>query len=123
MSDPFEWIISVDDHVIEPPNVWQDRLPAKYKDIGPRMIEVNGLDLWVYEDVTIPTIGLSAAAGRKKEEFTPAPLPFSEMRSGCYDSTARLEDMDSDGVLASLCFPSMPRFAGQTFFEGKDKEL
>ena len=33
----FPKIISVDDHVIEPPNVWQDRLPAKYKEIGPRV--------------------------------------------------------------------------------------
>ena len=33
----FPKIISVDDHVIEPAHVWQDRLPAKYKDIGPRV--------------------------------------------------------------------------------------
>ena len=30
-------IISVDDHVIEPPNVWQDRLPDKFKAVGPRL--------------------------------------------------------------------------------------
>ena len=30
-------IISVDDHVIEPPNVWQDRLPEKFKAVGPRI--------------------------------------------------------------------------------------
>ena len=31
MSDPLslDWMISVDDHVIEPPSVWVDRLPAK----------------------------------------------------------------------------------------------
>jgi predicted TIM-barrel fold metal-dependent hydrolase len=123
MTDVFDWMISVDDHVIEPPHVWQERLPAKYRDVGPRVVSADGVEVWVYEDVTIPTTGLSAAAGRKKEEFTPAPLTFSEMRPGCYDSRARIEDMDRDGVLASLCFPSMPRFAGQTFYEGKDKEL
>ena len=32
------WIVSVDDHVIEPPNVWPDRVPAKYHDVAPRMI-------------------------------------------------------------------------------------
>ena len=31
-------IISVDDHVVEPPNVWMDRLPDKYKDVGPRIV-------------------------------------------------------------------------------------
>ncbi len=45
------------------------------------------------------------------------------MRPGCYDSVARLEDMNRDGVLASLCFPSFPRFCGQTFYEANDREL
>ncbi len=31
-------IISVDDHVVEPPNVWIDRLPKKYHDVGPRVV-------------------------------------------------------------------------------------
>ena len=34
-----DWIVSVDDHVIEPPNVWLDRLPSKYKDVAPRIIK------------------------------------------------------------------------------------
>ena len=37
-------IISVDDHVIEHPNVWTDRLPAKFKEAGPNLVRdaVNG---------------------------------------------------------------------------------
>ena len=31
-------IMSVDDHVVEPANVWSDRLPAKYVDVGPRIV-------------------------------------------------------------------------------------
>jgi predicted TIM-barrel fold metal-dependent hydrolase len=123
MGDIFDWMISVDDHVIEPPHVWQDRLPAKYKEVGPRVVQVANTELWVYEDKKIPTTGLSAAAGKKKEEFSPAPLTFEQMRPGCYDAKARIEDMNRDGVIASLCFPSFPRFAGQTFHEGTDKEL
>ena len=30
-------IISVDDHVVEPPDLWQDRVPAKYRDRAPRV--------------------------------------------------------------------------------------
>ena len=30
-------IISVDDHVVEPADVWQKRLPKKYLDVGPRV--------------------------------------------------------------------------------------
>ena len=30
-------IISVDDHVVEPPDLWTSRLPAKYQDRCPRI--------------------------------------------------------------------------------------
>jgi hypothetical protein len=33
-------IISVDDHVIEHPRVWLDRLPAKYADVAPRIVKL-----------------------------------------------------------------------------------
>ena len=45
------------------------------------------------------------------------------MRPGCYDPSSALEDMDEAGILASLNFPSIPRFCGQLFWEAKDKEL
>ena len=61
--------------------------------------------------------------GKSKEEFSPEPLPYSEMRPGCYDSIARLEDMDRAGVLASLCFPTITRFCGQLFMEASDREF
>ena len=35
-------VISVDDHVVEPANVWTDRLPSKYKDSMPRIVELDG---------------------------------------------------------------------------------
>ena len=36
-------IVSADDHVVEPANVWQDRLPAKYKEVGPRVARGRGV--------------------------------------------------------------------------------
>jgi predicted TIM-barrel fold metal-dependent hydrolase len=118
-----DWLISVDDHILEPPNVWQDRVPARFKDRAPRMEPGPDGEVWVYEDKRIETSGLSAAAGRRKEEFSPKPLSYGDMRPGCYDSVARLADMDRAGILASLCFPSFPRFCGQIFHEARDKEL
>jgi predicted TIM-barrel fold metal-dependent hydrolase len=123
MTGRLDWLISVDDHVLEPGRVWNSRLPAKYREAGPRLVTDSAGEAWCYEGKRIPTIGLAAAAGKKKEEFSPLPMTYAEMRPGCYDSTARLEDMDRAGVLASLCFPSFPRFCGQTFYEGTDKEL
>lgn len=124
MSQPnLDWLISVDDHVLEPPGVWQDRLPAHLQSTGPRMEIRDGVEAWVYEDLVQPSMGLSAVAGKTREQFSPEPLSYNEMRPGCYDATARLGDMDQSGVLASLCFPSFPRFCGQVFYKAKDREL
>jgi predicted TIM-barrel fold metal-dependent hydrolase len=117
------WLISVDDHVIEPPNVWADRLPARYRETGPHMVEVDGMEVWRYEDKQVPTAGLAATAGKAKDEFNPDPIGFRDMRAGCYDPIERVKDMNRAGILASLCFPSFPRFCGQIFWEGKDRDL
>jgi len=115
-----DWLVSVDDHVIEPPNVWVDRLPSRYRDVGPRLLDD---DSWVYEDKKVPTSGLSVTVGKRKEEFSPDPVPYSEMHPGAYDPIERVKDMDRGGILGSLCFPSFPRFCGQIFWEADDKEL
>jgi predicted TIM-barrel fold metal-dependent hydrolase len=123
MERTLDWLISVDDHVIEPAHVWQDRVPAKLKDRAPRMqIDGNG-EVWLWEDKVYPTSGMNAAAGKRREEFSPLPLTFSDMREGCYDPKARVADMDRDGVLASMPFPTFPRFAGPLFSETPDREL
>ena len=97
-----DWLVSVDDHVIEPPNVWVDRAPAKYRDDVPRLVD----DAWVYDGKKVGTSGLSVTIGKRKEEFTPNPVPYSEMPEAAYDPVARLVDMDRAGILGSLCFPS-----------------
>jgi hypothetical protein len=89
-----DWMISVDDHVIEPPGVWQDRVPAKYKDSAPRMVEEGDDEYWVYENRRVATSGPSATAGKKTKEFSPEPVRYRDMRAGCYDSQARLQDTD-----------------------------
>src|SRR5687767_2010707 len=113
-----EWkLISVDDHIVEPPDVWISRLPAKLRDRAPHVVTIDGIEHWSFEGELSQTPGLRAVAGRRKEDFTGAPINFTDMRPGCYDPIARLEDMDRDGVLASLCFPSFPGFAGRVFSE------
>jgi predicted TIM-barrel fold metal-dependent hydrolase len=118
------WLISVDDHILEPPNLWIDRVAAKDRDRAPHMeVDDSGMDVWVYDGKRMPSSGLSAVVGKSKEEFSPEPLNYSEMRPGCYDAKARIEDMDRSGVLASLCFPTLPRFCGQLFMEASDREF
>ena len=105
-----DWLVSVDDHVIEPPDLWQSRLPAKYLDVGPRMVHDEKGSRWLYEDIVTPTSGLSVTRGKRKEEFSPDPVPFEEMHPSAYDPVARIADMDRAGMLASLNFPTFTRF-------------
>lgn len=117
-------LISVDDHVIEHRNVWQDRLPAKFREQGPRVVEKdNGQEAWLFEGSEHAQIGLNAVAGKSYEEYGLDPVRFDQMIPGCYDVTARVADMDTDGVQAQLCFPSFAGFCGGTFFNARDKEL
>ncbi|HVV74413.1 MAG TPA: amidohydrolase family protein [Mycobacteriales bacterium] len=117
-------IVSVDDHLIEHPKVWLDRMPAKYHDVGPRIVETDeGHHVWLYEDGMIPNIGLNAVAGKEPKDYGMDPLRYEDMIPGCYDAAERVKDMDLDGVQAALCFPSMPGFAGGVFHRAKDKDL
>ena len=116
--------ISVDDHVVEPPDMFDGRLPAKYADQAPR-VERNerGDDVWTFNGAVIPNIGLNAVAGRPRSEYGVDPTSFDEMRPGCHDVHERVKDMSAGGVLASMCFPSFPSFSGRLFAVCEDKDL
>ena len=116
-------LFSADDHIIEHASVWQDRVPAKYRDAAPRVIEEDGREYWVYEDTRGETMGLNAVVGRPRDQLNPDPIRFSEMRAGCYDPAERAKDMLADGILASVLFPTLPRFAGTLFLTFQDKAL
>ncbi|MGQ0824525.1 MAG: amidohydrolase family protein [Actinomycetota bacterium] len=116
--------ISVDDHVVEPPHLFEGRLPQNYADRAPRVISTDsGDDVWTFEGARIPNIGLNAVAGRPKEEYGVDPTAFDEMRPGCYDVHERVKDMSAGGVLATMNFPSFPSFSGRLFANCDDKDL
>jgi predicted TIM-barrel fold metal-dependent hydrolase len=143
-SDALPMIVSVDDHVVEPAHVWQNWLPERFRDRGPR-IERRGIghmkhvgggayeqtfdpagppaDCWVFEDLVYIHKRHVAAVGYSRDEMTMTPMTYDEMRPGCYDPKARVEDMLANHVEVSLSFPTFPRFCGQTFTEAKDREL
>ncbi len=119
----FSWFISVDDHLIEPARLWQERIPAGRRDQAPHIVRDGDAEFWQYEDRSIVTTGLNAVAGKKREEFSPEPITYEDMRPGCYEPAARVADMDQGFVLSSMMFPSFPRYCGQVFHEAKDKDL
>ncbi|MGH9194086.1 MAG: amidohydrolase family protein, partial [Acidimicrobiales bacterium] len=134
-------IISVDDHVVEPPDLWSNRLPAKYEQRGPRIVREKGsydvaktglvwtahddgewADVWHYDGIVSPLMKLSAAAGFDELGF--GAVTFDQIRPGCWQQKERLADMDANHMDASICFPNtLPRFCGQTFAEREDKDL
>jgi predicted TIM-barrel fold metal-dependent hydrolase len=121
-------LISVDDHVIEPPNVWVDRLPAKYKEAGPQIIDTPGhTQSWRYEgqqyDMSLlgsPQTRIFRTDGTGEDLYA---RHYDDMVPGAYDASARLDAMDEDGVWAQLIFPTFPRFAGTRFLNSKDPVL
>ena len=106
-------LISVDDHLVEPPHLFQGRLPKKYADREPRVIDTaDGNQAWLLDGLVLPEIAVNAVAGRPVEEQYLEPLRFDFVRRGTWDIKARIADMDIDGVFASLNFPSALGFAG-----------
>jgi predicted TIM-barrel fold metal-dependent hydrolase len=117
-------MVSVDDHLVEPPHLFTGRVPAKYADAAPKVVKSDdGSDVWTFNGTVIPNIGLNAVAGRPKEEYGVEPTAFDEMRPGCYDIHERIKDMNAGGVLGSMCFPSFPGFSGRLFAAAADKDL
>ena len=125
MDRPDDFIlISVDDHLVEPPTMFDGRLAAKFRDAAPKVVRTDdGADVWTFNGATIPNIGLNAVAGRPKREYGIEPTAFEEMRPGCYDVGERIKDMNAGGILGSMCFPSFPGFAARLFGACADKDL
>ncbi|MEE6139543.1 amidohydrolase family protein [Mycobacterium sp. 050128] len=109
-------LISVDDHIVEPPDMFKDHLPKKYVEEAPRLVHnPDGSDSWQFRDVVIPNVALNSVAGRPKEEYGLEPQGLDEIRPGCYNVDERIKDMNAGGIFASICFPTFPGFAGRLF--------
>jgi predicted TIM-barrel fold metal-dependent hydrolase len=108
-------LISVDDHVIEPPDLFVNHLDAKYLDRAPKLVRNEaGDDVWKFGEVVMETAALNAVAGRPKAEYGMEPQSLDEVRPGCYDVHERVKDMSAGGVLGSMNFPSFPTFTART---------
>ncbi|OHV29802.1 MULTISPECIES: amidohydrolase family protein [Pseudofrankia] len=136
-------IVSVDDHVLEPGDLWTSRLPARFAADAPVLRRVRGrfgtgprgaweqtddggwADVWHFDGNQAAILPGFAAAG-KDQNWLGAhwdPMLYDDIRPGCFEQSARLADMDANHTEASLAFPTFPRFCGQTFHECADREL
>lgn len=123
-ADVHYTIISVDDHVVEPPHLFAEYMDPATRDRGPQLVETpEGHQVWRFEDEYYTQVGMNAVAGRRKETVKLEPCRFEHMRPGCYDVHARVADMDLGGVWAMLNFPSqITGFCGRVFAQAQDAE-
>jgi predicted TIM-barrel fold metal-dependent hydrolase len=115
-------IVSVDDHITEPGNVFDKQLSGKDRASAPVLkLKQNGTNYWEYQGKKIQSVALNAVAGRVREEYGMEPTALEQLRKGCWDVDARVDDMNVNGVAASLNFPSFAGIDGGLFISAADK--
>ncbi|MET0985391.1 MAG: amidohydrolase family protein [Steroidobacteraceae bacterium] len=116
-------IISVDDHIVEPPDLFERFVPAKWRDKAPRIRKTKeGADVWQYEKFVYPNFALNAVAGRPREELGFEPSTYDQIRKGCWDPKSRVDDMNVNGIASALCFGSVTGMAGEMWMRATDKQ-
>jgi len=118
-------MVSIDDHMVEPPDMFENHVPAKWRDQMPKVVRTEaGADVWVFQgEATSTPFGMAATVGWPREEWGFNPAVLSELRPGCFDVHERVRDMNANGILASMNFPTMAGFNARTFHESLDKEI
>ncbi|GAB3102296.1 amidohydrolase [Aestuariicella hydrocarbonica] len=118
-------IISVDDHISEPPDMFKRHLQGEDLATAPQFHTTeDGSNYWTYQGMTMTSVGLNAVVGRVPEEYGMEPQSLAQVRKGCYDPQARLDDMNVNGIAASLNFGSIGGFDGsRCFHNAPDKNL
>lgn len=115
-------LVSIDDHVVEPPDMFDGRVARKYADQAPHIVsDDNGLDNWVYRGRKTGFVGLNAVVSWPAEEWGLDPAGYAEMRPAVYDVHARVRDMDRNGIAASMCFPTFTGFSARHLNQLKDE--
>jgi len=116
-------LVSIDDHVIEPPDMFREHVPARWADQAPKVVHANGGEHWVFQDQPSGTMGLNAVVSWPKEQWGFNPATFDEIRPGAHDVHERIRDMNRNGILGTMCFPTFPGFSGRHLNGAEDKDL
>lgn len=117
-------IASVDDHIIEPPTMFDQHLSAEHRNLAPRYVvddQGNAFWWWEHEGKKTFNVGLNAVVGRPREEYGMEPANINQMRKGTWDPKAHIDDMNAAGILTSVNFPTFVGFCGAWFWDAKDK--
>ena len=117
-------ILDADAHVNEPPDLWQNSVPAKWKERAPRLVHTDDGDIWEFDKgrETWP-MGLTATVGQSYFQFNATGQTYEKMRPGSFDLDARLADMDTDGIYAQVLYPSVTLKGAKIYSEERELQL
>jgi predicted TIM-barrel fold metal-dependent hydrolase len=111
-------LISANDHVVEPSDLWTSRLPVSLAESGPRVVTRRGTQRWdlgttslAVADLGVPAVGSGTATH------------VEDMDVAAYEPSARLAAMDRDGVYATVLLPHVIGFAGERLRHLADGDL
>ena len=116
-------IIDADSHLTERPNLWVDRVPAKYREIAPRVVtSPGGREVWLVGDKMVQGAAATSAAGWG--EYWPDYAPtLAEVDPAAYDARARAARLDEYGIQAQVLYPNLLAFNLFEFFEVGDEQF
>ncbi len=116
-------VIDVDTHLTEPPDVWTSRVPAAMRDQVPHIERIEGKDTWMVSGERLGAPGYYSMAGWDGVMPTSVPATYDEIHASMYDSTARLQFLDEQGLQAQVLYPNVGGFGNGYFLRLGDREL
>lgn len=131
MSEPFSEVASIDypiidadAHVNEPPELWQERVPARLRQRAPKVLHTPDGDVWSFDDgKKLRPVGLTATAGLSYLQFKPQGYRYETIRPGSFDTAERLKDLDADGLYAQILYPSVTLAGARTYSDDRELQL
>lgn len=103
-----EWMISSDSHIVEPPDLWQSRVPKPLRERSPQVVRQDDGDWWFVDGLkTMSFLGIQTGDRFVKEATElRVSAEFAEVRPGAYDPGAYLAENETDGIWGSVIYPS-----------------
>jgi predicted TIM-barrel fold metal-dependent hydrolase len=104
-------MLSADNHIVEPPDLWTSRIDARFRDRAPRIERGETADWYVIEgDKSMGSLGTATHAGDRYTAERPDEIPLEDrwenVRPGGYEPDEAIKDMDIDGVEGAVLFPT-----------------
>ena len=106
-------IISSDNHIVEPPDLWTERLPSDLKERGPVVKNTPDGPFWhVDGHPHFNIFAMGAQPGQRLEDDGKLDqvVDWEEVRLGAYIGEEAVKDMDIDGLDVGLVYPSLTIF-------------